>query len=115
MTRDPSARLGEGDTGSKEVQAEAFWRPLEFEQVLRRAYTPVWAPDAALGFQREGEQGEEPALPEDEDSDDDDDRPTDLFRGFSYRRESDNDRGSERFSGGALETLAEEQPDSDRQ
>jgi hypothetical protein len=104
LTRDPAARLGEGDSGSNDVQSDGFWAALSFDAVRRREYTPGWKP-ADGKFTRvsggEGEEGEGEGEGEGEEGSDDDEGfdeewhmmlkdapPPKLgdFKGFSFVR-----------------------------
>eukprot|EP00964_Phaeocystis_antarctica_P061200 scaffold36540_cov45-Phaeocystis_antarctica.AAC.1 len=89
--RDPAARLGAGPTGTADVMADGFFAPLDFAQVMQRAYTPEWRPpqpspddfnsryhyklDGSGGYKLDklgGDEGGEAREDKDDDDDDDD-------------------------------------------
>jgi len=44
LVRDPAARLGSGESGTADVQADPFFLPLTFDGVRKRQYAPLYVP-----------------------------------------------------------------------
>mmetsp|Transcript_24480 Transcript_24480/g.58979 ORF Transcript_24480/g.58979 Transcript_24480/m.58979 type:complete len:519 (+) Transcript_24480:14-1570(+) len=114
LDREPKTRLGAGPSGSNDVKADAFWAPIDFVKLYNKEYKPEWKPlipedydrpaDEADAEAGDGEEGASDGDIEGEtDSDDSgdewhlraptgaaghDDDYTDLFRGFTFRREN---------------------------
>ena len=45
LHKEPQRRLGSGDEGADAIYAHPFFRPLDFERVARKGYTPAFTPE----------------------------------------------------------------------
>ena len=72
LVKDPDARLGQGGTGTTDVKADPFWKPLTFDAVYAREYTPGWTPADKKPAADGDDEGEGEEADEGEEGSDDD-------------------------------------------